>query len=169
MTSQSRLKYLLDYNPDTGIFIWKNPTSRRVKKGDLAGNINKDSGYLMIGIDGTVRRAHRLAIKYMLDEEYKQVDHIDHNRLNNRLRNLRQANDSINKKNTSIHSHNTSGVMGVGWISSRQKFRARIDVDYKQIHLGFFDSKVLASEARKDAEHLYGFHANHNIRKQYGI
>lgn len=91
--TQKRLKKLLYYNPDTGIFTWK-INSRRSLKDAPAGNLHP-SGYIRIGIDSKEYRAHRLAFLYM--EGYipeNDVDHINRVRDDNRWKNLRELVDS---------------------------------------------------------------------------
>lgn len=90
------------------------------------------------------------------------IDHKNHPRrhehkIDNRKCNLRYATDSQNAMNRHTHSNNTSGVKGVGWKKEFQKWCAYICKDYKQIHLGYFDSFDEAVAARKKAEkELFG-------------
>lgn len=162
MITQSRLKELLEYDQDNGLFKWKTSNSNRKSAGSIAGGLN-GSGYLVIGIDSRLYKAHRLAWLYVHGYFPEQIDHIDHVRTNNKLSNLQASNDVLNRKNMSMHSHNNSGYTGVAFMPSKNKFRARIQVGKKQIHLGMFDSKVFAYEKRKDAERLHGFHINHGV------
>ena len=161
MITQSRLKDILLYDKYSGIFSWNIKTSPRCQ--ERVGSMT-DSGYIRIMLNNTSYRAHRLAFLYMTGSMPEQVDHIDHNRSNNIWSNLRPATNQINRKNQSINKNNKSGVMGVGWMKSKCKFRARIQSEGKQIHLGLFDSFEEAVMARKEAEVQYGFHANHNLK-----
>ena len=95
-----------------------------------------------------------------------QIDHEDHNRGNNRFKNLREATHVENARNQKLSSRNTSGVMGVGWNKSAKQWIARIYIKRKELHLGSFDKKDDAIAARKAAEKEIGFHKNHG-RKEH--
>ncbi len=150
----ARLKSLIDYCPETGEFTWKN--------GKPAGSVN-DNGYLIIGIDYTRYRAHRLAFLFIHGYMPDQVDHEDHDTLNNRGNNLRDATHAENMQNRGMHENNTSGCCGV--YPSRNKWRAEIRVNNKKVGLGSHSDINAAILTRKVAEFAYGFHANHG--KQY--
>ena len=90
-----------------------------------------------------------------------QVDHINHDRTDNRIENLRLVNANENGKNQKASVRNKSGVVGVSWKKSKNKWHSQIMVNGKQIHLGFFDNIDEAKKARIDAERKYGFHENH--------
>lgn len=161
MITQERLKELLEYNPDTGVFIWKVQASNRAIIGSAAGFIHA-KGYRHIGLDGREYKAHRLAWLYMYGEfPENQIDHINHKRDDNRLVNFRSVKNCVNGKNQSIPSDNTSGIIGVYWHKQGKKWKASIMVDGKHIHLGMFKEKALAALSRKAAEIKYGFHPNH--------
>lgn len=92
---------------------------------------------------------HRLVMDCPDD---KVVDHINHNTLDNRKSNLRICTKYENSKNAQLSKNNTSGTTGVYWNKLKNKWQAGIKVNYKQIHLGYFDTKEEAVEARKQAE-----------------
>jgi len=99
MITQDKLKEILDYNQHTGLFTWK-----KIKKysnrsvGDIAGSLSL--GYVVIGIDKKIYKAHRLAWLYVYGEFPKeQLDHINGNKEDNRICNLREANQSQNNFN----------------------------------------------------------------------
>lgn len=83
------------------------------------------------------------------------VDHIDGDRRNNTRSNLRLATRQENNRNKATHTNNTSGTPGVAWHSQREKWRAFIMVDYKQISLGLFSDLEEAIIIRKAAEYVY--------------
>ena len=83
------------------------------------------------------------------------VDHINHDKLDNRKDNLRICTQQENSMNKSKHINNTSGVVGVHWNKERNKWRATIMVNYRQIHIGYYDNIEDAIEARIDAEIEY--------------
>ena len=94
----------------------------------------------------------------------QQIDHIDGNGLNNKLRNLRSVSAVENCRNMGISNANLSGVIGVHWNKKDAVWRAQIGVDNKQIHLGSFATKEAAVKARVTADLRYGFHSNHGKR-----
>lgn len=89
------------------------------------------------------------------------IDHINHNVKDNRKRNLRICTTQQNNFNTVISKNNTSGFKGVFWNKEKKKWNARIMINYKNIHLGYFDDIEEAEKVRKDAELKYfGEYAN---------
>jgi hypothetical protein len=137
MLNWDRLKELLEYDPDTGIFIWrKNKGS--IKSGTIAGG-KTCNGYITICIDGNAVLAHRLAWFYCFKEwPDKGIDHINRNGLDNRLDNLREADQTLNNYNTNIRKDNTTGYKGVYIHGSG--FRARVTNKNKNYNLGTFET-----------------------------
>ena len=149
------LRSILHYSPETGVFTWKVRTSTRVKAGDVAGSLD-GHGYLQIKVCSRLYLAHRLAWLYTYGEWPKdQLDHINRNRLDNRIANLREVTNKQNHQNKSKPSNNTSGHTGVSWHKRDSKWQAQIAHNYKRIHLGFFATMEEALSARKAAEKLY--------------
>lgn len=143
MLTQERLKELLRYDPDTGLFHWIK--SRRGVRGwrPFAGSVMQN-GYVQITIDYQVFLAHRLAFLYMdgaLPSD--EVDHINGNPTDNRFSNLRRADRSLNMQNRRAGWGKLGLAMGVS--KSRKKFRATIVASGVQHHLGMFST---AEEAR---------------------
>lgn len=159
MINQTRLKELLTYTPEAGVFTW-NITRGKAKKGNVAGHKNK-AGYIEIGLDNKLYLAHRLAFIYLLGDCEMNVDHIDGNPSNNKADNLRFADPQTNSRNASRPKSNKSGNIGVSFDDVNNKWRATIKVNRKQIHLGRFSCINEAISARKQAEAHYGFHENH--------
>lgn len=83
------------------------------------------------------------------------VDHIKHNKLDNRKSELRLVDSVKNEQNSKLAKNNTSGITGVTWHSRDRVWQARIKVNYKYIHLGYFDNIEDAVKARKQAEEKY--------------
>ena len=165
MLTQERLKEVLHYNPLTGNFTWKVRTGQRIKIGDIAGYTNSD-GYIQISLDGKKYQAHRLAWLYVTGElPPKQIDHINHDKADNRIANLRCTNQAENCKNATKRKDNNSGVMGVSWYKDRQKWVVNIRVNGKRLHLGYTTDFDIAIAMRKAAERKYGFHKNHGSEK----
>ena len=154
------LKEFLDYNPDTGIIIWKKTTNQRIKVGQEAGSLNvrtKNLVYRLIKFNHGSYKAHRLAY-YMyhgIDPRNNDIDHEDRNGLNNKINNLRLATRSDNCKNRSMAENNTSGVTGVSWAKKRRRWEARLKMNGKQKYLGYFVNKEDAIQARKEGEKKY--------------
>jgi len=165
MLTQSELKELLNYNPETGVFTWVKKI-RTVSAGDIAGGIMGDQKYVRISINGKKYLGHRLAWLYMTGEWPKhQVDHINHVRSDNRWINLREATNQENQKNASKRKDNKSGLTGVHWVKKECKWIAIIQVNKKPKCLGLHEDKFEAFCARLSANNKYGFHANHGDAK----
>ena len=105
----------------------------------------------------TTSRIHRLVAQAFLTnhDDKSCIDHHDRNKLNNHISNLRYATLSENGMNRSIGSNNTSGTTGVNFSKDRNKWRAVIKKDRNPIHLGYFETKEEAIEARSNAEETY--------------
>jgi hypothetical protein len=145
MITQSRLKELYQYSPDTGEFI-RLTSAGGYKKFTVAGSIDT-YGYAQVSIDGKKVLAHRLAWLYMHGSLPKdEIDHKNGNRADNRIDNLRESDRQSNNHNSRIaRKTSESGVLGVS--KKDGKFQARITLNRKQIYLGFFNTKEEASEA----------------------
>ena len=158
------LNHLFEYDKETGNLIWKiKPSSRghSVKVGDIAGTL-KSHGYLCVGINYNSYRAHRLI--FLMHKGYlpKTIDHINGDKLDNRIENLRAATVGQNQHNRKTNANNTSGYKGVGWNKAQKKWTARITLERKNIHLGYFANVEEAAEVvRKAREELHGSFANH--------
>lgn len=151
MITQERLKELIHYDPDTGIFSWLVVRQGTSGVGSVAGS--KSHGYLAIGIDGKNHSAHRLAWMYVHGYFPEHgLDHIDRVRDNNSIANLREVTQTCNMRNTGNTSANTSGVKGVHWEKTTGKWRARICVNGKLINLGRHTTFIEAACHRLSAE-----------------
>jgi hypothetical protein len=152
MINQERLKYLLDYNEFTGILSRKYP-GPGIKVGP-AGTL-KD-GYIYIVVDGKQYLAHRLIWLYVYGSfPENQIDHIDRNRSNNRLNNLREATKRQNQWNIGPRSRNKSGYKGVS--KRGNKWRARININGYDKWLGIFPTEKEAYTAYcSAAKQLHG-------------
>jgi hypothetical protein len=156
--TQERLKELLTYNPETGLFHWLVRTSNRTDVGKQAGHCEKRLGYVLIELDGRLYQAQRLAWLYMHGHwpEF-EIDHENGNPSDNRFLNLRAATHSQNLKNVKRPSHNTSGFKGVHLHRQSGRWRARIRANGKYYSLGLHTTKELAHAAyREGAIRLHG-------------
>jgi len=126
--------------------------------GSNAGSLRSD-GYSDIQIGNFKHKAHRLAYAIFHGEmppREKQVDHIDGNRSNNRIENLRLATHGENQMNRNhLDKRNRTGVTGVFWRAGHQRWQVNIRVNRRLIHLGSFTQKQDAIEARRLAEAKY--------------
>lgn len=152
--------HLLYYS--NGKLYWKVSPANRVKIGDEAGNPNK-YGYARFAYKGKYYLAHRVIweMHYGAIPEGMEVDHIDHDRLNNVISNLRLASSSDNSRNMSLRSTNKSGTSGVSWNAARNKWQARVWANGKRIHLGLFETREEAVAVREAANLKHNYHANH--------
>lgn len=155
--TQKRLKELLHYDPETGIFTWRKYRSYNAPTGSVAGTHNSN-GYIVICIDRSREFAHRLVWLYMHGYIPEcTIDHINRDRLDNRLENLREATRQCNARNIGLQQNNTSGIKGVTWDKSRIKWVAFIKVSGKHIPLGRYADKSDAAMRRWEAEKEHGF------------
>ena len=162
----SRVRELLNYNPITGDLVWKQRTSHRVKVGDVAG-YKAATGYLLIGIDGKRRLAHHLAWVLATGEQPSgDVDHINRDRSDNRIANLRCVARTENLLNA--EHLNATGHKGVMRMPSG-RFRAAIHIKRVCTYIGSFDTAEEAGAAYAERHiQLYGkmsrFHPEHPNR-----
>jgi hypothetical protein len=166
------LQRRLDYNPETGNFIWlpvkrENFTSDRIHKswnsryaGKRAGT--PFQGYVMISINKRHFLAHRLAWFHFYGFwPQADIDHINGDRSDNRISNLRDVTRLENRRNSSMHGRNKSGTSGVDWFKPASLWRARIYDAGKEVNIGYFKSKEEAVAARLAAQPQYKYHENH--------
>ncbi len=142
--SLDRLKELLTYNPESGEFRNNTFRSSRAKPGDIAG-CRHNAGYWKIRLDRHYILAHRLAWFYVFWEWPDEIDHINGDRSDNRIANLRPATHSQNMSNKKCHKTNMTGLRGVS--KRGDKYRASVKVNRKRIYLGSFDTAEAAHGA----------------------
>ena len=140
----------------------KNNKTGRIMKGTKNTN-----GYLIVGLrKNGIRETHHVhrlvALAFIPNPENKMcVDHVFNDKTDNRAEVLRWCTKSENGMNQQLRTNSKSGCKGVTWVESRQKWHARITIDGIQIHLGYFDSKEEASEARQTrANAAFGIFTN---------
>lgn len=138
MITQERLKDLLRYNSETGVFTWCKKRGN-VKAGSVAGCVN-GHGYQLIRLDKTLYKAHRLAWLYVYGEWPKaDIDHINSMKSDNRIVNLRDVTRAENKQNLIVpYAGSSSGFLGV--TPHKDGFVAQITVDGERIYLGKYDT-----------------------------
>lgn len=144
---QKELLKIIDYNKDTGAFLWKIRASQRAKIGDHCGTINSE-GYRVINIRGVYYHAHRLAWLYIYGEwPTKRLDHINGIKTDNRIDNLRMVTNRQNGMNRNIHRNGRL----VGATMNGNRYKSQITINKKKIHLGTYDTELEAHNAYVDA------------------
>lgn len=153
------LNELFVYDATTGVLTYRQQLKGSGKfAGDEAGYVCHTTGYRMIGLDYKRYLTHRIIWKMLKGEDAANgIDHIDGNKLNNRIENLREANQSQNGANAKLGKGNKSGVKGVFWWARVGKWQARIMLHRKTYDLGRYDRLEDAEAAVKAArEHFHG-------------
>ena len=159
--TQERVRELLDYDPKTGLLTWTHRVLYRNRKslkgGRLAGCKSTD-GYIALGIDRKLYRAHRVIwLWYYGYLPENQIDHINKNRSDNRLSNLREVSCQCNNRNSGNPCHNTSGVKGVTWKSNPKLWASQIQISGKSKHIGYYKNFDDAVCARLAVEQCIGW------------
>lgn len=154
----------LSYDTDTGVFTWLVSIKNRwgIKPGDRAGSslLHNGKRYRRIVYRGQHIQEHRLAFLFMegeLPPKDVEIDHGDGNGENNRWSNLNKSTRKENAKNLRQRENTASGVSGISWCNTKQKWRVRIS----KIELGYFDDLDVATKVRKEAEIQHSYHKNH--------
>lgn len=170
---QAFLHSVLDYNEETGVLTWKyrEPTSRAnnifnaVFAGKNAGSIVKSTrsktSYLHVLVGGKRIMNHRVIFAMMTGSIPDEVDHIDHNGLNNQWSNLRSSSKADNARNMPMPKSNKSGYIGVNWHKAAKKWQARaVDLNGKRIDLGRYNTIEEAIAVRKKYEVEFKYYSN---------
>lgn len=157
MLTADRLRRLLSYDRDTGVFRWLLANSPRVHVGDRAGSLSQ--GYWNIQVDGVLYRAHRLAWLHVQGSwPIHGIDHINGDSQDNRFRNLRDADQAQNVANARRKVTCKSGFKGV--TAYRSRWVATIGKAGRKTHLGVFDTPEAAHAAYlAEAQKRYGEYA----------
>ena len=157
--SPELLKAMFEHRAD-GALVWK-VKHGKVKPGDVAGCKDRD-GYTLIGVNGVLCRAHRLA--FLMHHGYlpSEVDHINGDPSDNRIENLRAATKSQNMCNSRTPKDNRSGVKGVYWNAHAKKWMARCTVNKKVHYIGVYaDIRVAETAVKAFRKKLHGDFARH--------
>ena len=149
--SKSILQALFLYR-DGKLFWKKSGNGRNVN--DEAGMLT-NKGYRRVKIDGLLHMAHRLVWAYHFDSVPEYIDHIDQNKSNNAIGNLRLASKIENGRNILLRKNNTSGVKGVYWATREQKWAAELSINKRPHRLGYFDDIELAELVVTEARNKY--------------
>jgi len=179
LPSVEYLHKILSYDPDTGKLYWKHRTpdmftpSGKVSEQSICNRWNArhaqkpalkclDKGYFTGRIKNKLFFAHRVLFAMHYGRwPVHGIDHINGDPKDNRICNLREADQTVNNRNASTPVTNKSGVVGVFWDKSRQRWAAAVSVGDKTVHLGRFLCFEDAVAARQAANFELGFHPNH--------
>lgn len=156
MITQQRLKELVIYDPETGIFTWRN-SRKGCREGSEAGCL-LPSGIINIGLDGKKCKAHRMAFLYQTGDIPDIIDHANRDNADNRWCNLRSATKITNGQNSKKSKRNTTGFKGVTIKSDsrrKKRFQAKIRYNKKTICLGVYLTAEEAAEAYQSAARSY--------------
>lgn len=146
LTAQ-RLRELMQYDPETGIFVWRIKPNRNIRIGDVVGTSRGAGECLQTKIDGYFYRLHRLAWLYIHEAwPNADIDHVDGNPQNNAIANLRDVTRSVNLQNRrrAMGHNTTSGLLGVS--KKRNRWRARIRAEGRDI-VSYHDTAAEAQAA----------------------
>ena len=154
--NQKKLKSLLRYDPETGLFTWLVCLSNRAPVGKVVGDGKSVDDYVRVSINGKRYLAHRLAVLYMIGRwPSKDVDHKNGRKNDNRWCNLRPASNAENHRNIGVRANNTSGVTGITWDESRNRWKVHIKAEGKFMNLGRYIDFNEAGMVRLLAECVY--------------
>lgn len=158
MLTAERLREVLDYNLETGVFLRKAARGNDHLIGKPTSQKPRKNGYLTIRVDGVMYYAQRLAwLHFYGSWPVNQAEHRNTVKIDNRISNLRDATKSQNRANISAHKNSATGIKGVNWDVKSKKFRAQISKDGEKIMLGLYESACAAGAAyAASAERLFG-------------
>lgn len=155
------LKEKLHYDVGTGIFKWIVKPSKNRSAGDIAGYKN-NSGYIVIKIDNRAYLAHRLAWLYVNGENPRNnIDHINGDKLDNRISNLRDVNQSLNCRNAKMKKNNKSSYTGVHWSREKNKWSSQIRIDGGNAFIGYYKTFYAACYAHHAESIKHGYSDRH--------
>ena len=157
MITQKEIRDYFDYAD--GVLYWKVQKGYAIKIGQPAGTFDEKTGYYRIHVNSRFQKVHRLVFLYHHGYLPKFVDHIDGNKKNNRIENLREATKSQNAMNQKISTRNTSGIKGVMWHKRDKKWFVQLRVNSKCHSFGYYDSKELAE--------LVAIEATNKLHKEF--
>lgn len=161
-TSIERLHALFCVDEQSGVLVRKVTASSNAKAGSRVGSVNS-RGYLTVRVDGKSMKVHRIVFALVHGRFPEFVDHVDGDKLNNHPANLREATKAQNSHNVGRPSTNKSGIKGVSWSNWSRKWKAQIQYQKGNFHLGLFPKIEDAAEAVRNARaKLHGEFARHD-------
>lgn len=157
--TQEQLLDLFEYK-DGELFYKKSPLPK-IKVGSKAGSITSH-GYMRVSINNKKCLSHRVIFLMMNGYLPTFIDHINMNRADNRIENLRGCSRQENNRNVSCRKSSKSGIKNVSWSKSTNKYQVDIMVDSKKKYIGVFEDIELAELVAMEARNKYhGAFANH--------
>lgn len=152
MLTADRARELVSYNPETGVFVWRVQRNGTFRNKDSIGWVDSH-GYRLLGMDGRKYKAHRVAWLLVYGEWPKsQLDHINRDRADNRIANLREVTNAENGQNAKPRTDGKSGVVGVHFLKNCNRWWAYINTNRERVTVGYFESFEEAVAARADAK-----------------
>jgi len=149
-----KIEDYIRYQPESGLLFWKRDYARQLG-GNRAGRIGS-LGYIVLYFEKKYWFGHRLAWYLATGNHPKeQIDHINGDRADNRLINLREASHGENNRNRGAHKDNISGYKGVSYMKRDGRYKARININKTCVNLGHFDTALEAHKAYCDAVERY--------------
>ena len=149
--TQEYLHSLFEYKD--GAIYW-NKSREKVTAGNKAGYV-ANTGYLLVGIDKNLFLNHRII--FMMNYGYMptMIDHIDGNKLNNKIENLRDITRGQNRMNSKLQSNNKSGVKNVNWNKKHKKWYVQLGVEGKKLYFGSYFDLNVAKFVAETMRHKY--------------
>lgn len=175
--TQKYVQSIFDYDPEVGILKWKKPPLSYIQIGEEAGS-NTGDGYRRVSIKNRRYKTHRIIWLYTYGYMPEHnIDHINRNKLDNRLSNLREVSQVCNMRNVVRYKTNKSGVKGVCFCKTTNKWMSYIGIKKKDYYLGSysdFDDAVCARLAAEQCLNWSGCeltstaykYVNKNIKKK---
>lgn len=155
MPTQEELRRIFDYNPDSGALVFKTKRGK-MNSGKQAGSI-VGNGYMIVGLGGrNYQLVHRVIWSLVYGEIPPDmvIDHLNGDRADNRISNLRVVSRADNLRNQKLRKDNKSGFPGIHFIKNKNKWVVKVNV-------GTYSSLEEAVARRKEVDALLGFHPNH--------
>ena len=150
---QEKVREYFDYVD--GNLYWKVRKAKCIQIGQLAGTFDKTTGYHRIHFDSKFQKTHRMIFLYHHGYLPSYIDHIDGNKTNNRIENLREVTVSQNCMNQKISTRNTSGTKGVMWHKRDKKWFVQLRINKICHSFGYYDDKELAELVAMEATNKF--------------
>lgn len=161
--TKDELMKLLRYEAKTGHLYWISKGTAKTRViGTRVGSLCKTSGYRLVGINKHVYREHHL-VWLLFNDKFPDgvIDHINHDKADNRIENLRDISQSENTRNQSARRNTSSGEQGIWYCKTRQRWIAEIKLNGKKVFQSKFPDATSAMIAREAKLKELGFHDNH--------
>lgn len=162
LPSQDYLNSILEYR--NGFLYWKiYRASKKIKPGDKAGCIN-NKGYYQLSLDNKTYRQHNIIWKMFTGNDPKeQIDHINHDKTDNRIENLREVSNEENMKNMSKHKNNTSGYSNIIIRNDNRKKKYVVSIGKNKCYKKSFLTLEEAIQHRDEKYIELNYHPNHGL------